>query len=290
MVLRHETDRIPKAQLPKLDGIEVLSTASEAAGTNLLTLKLLDSAHKGVFLTLCRDIVELTEKAATEAEAVSLTLSRTWRWHRLLRAGHDDRLSAEEQKGLIGELTVFEKVLLPLMSTADAVAAWRGPLGSSKDFEIGRVCVEAKARKGAAPPFVSISSEDQLDDDGLDGLFLHVTQVDRATEESEGATVTEIARRVTGQIELAAPGAVNDFEAILAAAGLKWEHDYTDFVWLVGESRIYGVSDGFPRLVRSQVASDVSRVKYNVELSGCEEFRLSTGELASALEEAMNGH
>lgn len=61
------------------------------------------------------------------------------------------RLSAEEQKGLIGELLVLERYLIPLFGPADATSAWVGPTGSPKDFECGRTAIEAKARRGAAP-------------------------------------------------------------------------------------------------------------------------------------------
>ncbi|MCH8827746.1 MAG: PD-(D/E)XK motif protein [Chloroflexi bacterium] len=44
------------------------------------------------------------------------------------------RPSPEEQKGLIGELLVWECLLFPKLSTRDAVSAWRGPLGANKDF------------------------------------------------------------------------------------------------------------------------------------------------------------
>ena len=53
---------------------------------------------------------------------------------------------------MIGELLVLESVLLPHMEASAAVTAWRGPLGSPKDFEIGRVAIEVKARRGGATP------------------------------------------------------------------------------------------------------------------------------------------
>ena len=71
---------------------------------------------------------------------MSAALSRTWRWHHLLRGGRGTLLSPEEQKGLLGELFVLERLLLPRMDASSAVTAWRGPLGAPKDFEIAKSC------------------------------------------------------------------------------------------------------------------------------------------------------
>ena len=51
---------------------------------------------------------------------------------------------------------------------------WQGPLLAPKDFEIGRVCIEAKAHRPGASPSVVINSEHQLDDTDLKGLVLVV--------------------------------------------------------------------------------------------------------------------
>ena len=90
---------------------------------------------------------------------------RTWRWHHLLRGGGSTLCyRLEEQKGLLGELLVLERPFCCLTSGAStAVAAWRGPLGSPKDFEIGRVAIEVKARRGGAiARHVAITSEEPV--------------------------------------------------------------------------------------------------------------------------------
>ena len=136
----------------------------DESDTQLLALKLLDSNQRDIFQTLCLDIISTAAQADSEAEAVSAALMRTWRWHHLLRVGRGTLLSPEEQKGLLGELFVLERLLLPRMDASSAVTAWRGPLGAPKDFEIARVAIEAKTRRGGATPSLSITSESQLDE------------------------------------------------------------------------------------------------------------------------------
>ena len=149
-VIQHAAESAPTGRLPRLQGVEVSeSTGPDGAG-RVLVFKLHESVHRDLFHRLCLDILSCAAGAETEKQMVHIALARTWRWHHLLRGGGDQRLSPEEQKGLIGELLVIEHHLLRVLSAGDAVAAWSGPLGAPKDFEIGQICVEVKTRRGSA--------------------------------------------------------------------------------------------------------------------------------------------
>ena len=126
----------------------IASPAGKFWSKNGIHFILRNSNQRDIFQTLCLDIISAAARAESEAQAVSAALMRTWRWHHLLRGGRGSLLSPEEQKGLLGELLVLERILLPRMDAASAVTAWRGPLGAPKDFEIARVAIEAKTRRG----------------------------------------------------------------------------------------------------------------------------------------------
>ena len=192
LTLSHAADSSPVVPLPSLRDIEVTLTPPDQAHVQILALKLLDPGQQDIFHTLCLDIIAASMQAQSEAEAVSVALTRTWRWRHLLRGG-SVLLSPEEQKGLIGELLVLEHLLLPRLEASAAVTAWRGPLDSPKDFEIGRVAIEVKARRGGGAPFVGITSEDQLDESGVDALFLYVVELDEAPDDAaDGFTVIDV--------------------------------------------------------------------------------------------------
>jgi hypothetical protein len=135
---------------------------------------------RDIFFQLCIDIMGSAARAESEAEALSTTVARTWRWHHLLRGGSSGLLSPEQQKGLIGELLVLEKDLLPVLSPAEAIAGWRGPLGAAKDFLIGKVAIESKALGRSTSPAVLVNSEFQLDETVVKRLFLHISVLDPA--------------------------------------------------------------------------------------------------------------
>jgi hypothetical protein len=285
LVLQHERESSPIKKLPSLKGVEVAVTDGDGLHSRMLVFRLLDSRQRDIFHQLCIDIVAAGATARTELEAVELAVARTWRWHHLLRGGTGGQLSEDEQKGLIGELLVLERHLLSCLFPADSLSAWRGPLGAPKDFEVGRIGIEAKARRGAATPHVLITSEHQLDDEGCDLLFLHVMDLSHAPEGAAQAfTVSDVARRVHDRIT-SDNAATDRYESLLAAAGFRWEDDYSDFKWVEGPSRIYGVTNGFPRVTASEIAPGVSNVRYSVSLVECERFSVE----AKTLDEAITG-
>ena len=291
LVFRHQADAQPKARIPKLKGLEIAFTEPDQHGTCILLLKLLDSTQRDIFHRLCADIVSAASRAKTETEAVNLFLARTWRWHHLLRGGLDQKLSREEQKGLIGELIVIENLLLPNLSSRDAIAAWTGPLGAPKDFEIGRLCIEAKARRGAATPFIAISSEHQLDTSGVDALYLHVVELDGATEGANDAfTVTDIAGRVRDQITKRDVDSAYLFEKLLMSSGFRWEDDYKDSRWIEGSSSLFEVRDAFPRITSAECPSGVTNVKYSIALKDCIAFCVTAETVINWLKGIKSGN
>ena len=283
LVLRHAAPASAASALPNLRGIEVLSRPV-SDDRPAIVFRLQDSQQKDLFVQLCNDIIAAACRAKDEREAVALAIARTWRWHHLLRDGGDSRLSVEEQKGLIGELTVLRDVLFPVMSKADAVNAWVGPTGAPKDFEIGTLCIEAKARRGSATPYVAISSEFQLDHTGCSELFLHVADV--ALEPLEGGggqTLDELVARVVELVNSDSPLAAQKLEQLTAAVGYRLEDDYSDNRWSVGELRVFRVTPEFPKIAGIGLPAGVSGVRYSLALGECAAFAIDTGDLTAAV-------
>jgi hypothetical protein len=274
LVLRHHSTPAPKGRPPNINGLEIVITKPDEHGETVQILRLLDTTKRDVFHQLCLDIVAATARAATEGEAALNFLARTWRWHHLLKGGALGRLSLEEQKGLLGELFVLEHHLLELLSPHDAIGAWTGPQAAPKDFEVGDVCIEAKARRGAARPFVKISSEHQLTTTSTQTLFLHVLNLDVAMAGSpDRVTITDVALRIREKIQDADPDASSKFEALLTASGFLFEEDYSDCSWIVGDGTFYEVRGQFPRITTADFPAGVSNVQYAIALKECEPFR-----------------
>lgn len=289
-LIQHAADSTPTARLPRLQGVEVTDAEWVDGRSRVLVFKLEDSAHRDLFYRLCVDITSCAADAPSEKEAVLLALARTWRWHHLLRGGGDKRLSPEEQKGLIGELLLLERHILPHLKCADAVGSWGGPLGAPKDFSVGQLCIEVKARRGAATPHVTVSSESQLDEGGVQALFLYVVDLDRAPADAAGSfNLSEVARRVRELIAASDQGSVETFEALLTSAGFRWSDDYSESLWIEGAHRTYQVHEDFPRIKGSELMGGVAQVRYNISLVECQPYQVDPETLDVSIRGVAHG-
>ena len=275
LVFRHSPENSPARTLPRLQGLEVTISAQQQNGQSLLVIRLKDNGQREVFHHLCLDMIEATRATKTEQQAIERFIARIWRWHWLLRGGRDGRLPEEVQKGIIGELQLMQGYLFSVIGVEAAVRSWMGPLGAPKDFEIGHVCIEVKSRKGSAVPFVSISTQHQLDTEGVDALFLYVVEVVNAPgSDPNGITLTDQVVSVQQKIQGLGAAVADLFEQRLMAVGFDRTHDYTDTKWLIGQERLFKVSGDFPRVTPSMYPSGVEKVRYEISLSDCEPYRV----------------
>lgn len=283
LALDHSVSASNSLRLPRASGLEVSHGRSADSSRELLVLSLTEPTLRDIFWRLCTDIVETTRACESESEAVATFVRRTWRWHHLLRGGGDARLSRNQQVGLLGELAVLERLVMPNVATTTAVLGWFGPERAPKDFEIGRIGIESKALGTTAREEVKISSIEQLSRAGLKALFLCVTRVAMAADPAAGTTVAEVITRLRGDIQRSQPSAIEEFDAKVSAYGFDEVHDYSDTRWLVGQTVVYEVRDEFPRIEPSEVGPSVSWVQYAIQLTDCNEFVVTSGELGDEL-------
>lgn len=253
--------------LPKMRSLDLRYRDTSAGRALLIMLR--DEEQAELFATLCRDIVLAGESGQSQDDALARTIRRTLRWHHLLRRGAAGILSLEEQRGLVGELHFLIKIC-DLIGPRAAIEAWKGPAGSSKDFELDGCLIEIKARRGAAKPFVQISSEDQLSDISGCRLFLTVYDVDAAVKPA-GLTLTDHVRLAEKRFQDADMTAYALWEAALDAAGFSFEDDYADLRWTMGKKQEFEVVDGFPR-ISLPLANGVGSVRYSIALDACQPF------------------
>ncbi len=285
LLLRHSRESQSAKKLPRLRGLEVQFRNQVEDDACSLVLKLLDSKQKELFYRLCLDVVSATEQASSEKEAVGLFLARTWRWHRLLKSGNSGLLTEEEQKGLIGEIRVLQDILFSSVGITSAINAWKGPLSAPKDFEIGNICVECKSHSVSATPYVEISSEHQLDSEGIETLYLHVLEIASAAAESQQAiTLTDVVASAVSEVRAKEVSALDAIEQRLLAAGYDFDQDYSDMKWIVGQGHAYEVGEAFPKLTSGRVGEGIHSVRYRVSLASCKPFELSINELKERIE------
>ena len=92
-------------------------------------------------------------------------------WKKLFDKINFQGLSIERQKGLIGELLLFNAILDEEYSIDALLESWTGPDFNDKDFRFGSFGIEVKLTSSKVPK-VKISSERQLDSENLTKLYL----------------------------------------------------------------------------------------------------------------------
>lgn len=268
----------PAPDLPKLKNLEI--RFQTLPGGPILYIRLKDRAQLELFETLCRDVMAASDLAEIEPEALERAIGRTFRWHYLLRGGRPEALSEEAQKGLIGEIEVL-RLLMGAIGAKPALAAWTGPSGAPKDFELKADCIEVKARRGASQPCVKITSEHQLADVPDRRLWLAVLAVDKV-QRPHGRTLTEKVDEVKALLESTEPSAIMSWEMRLADAGYDALHDYSDWRWIVSAPEFHLVAEGFPR-VAAPVPLGVTGITYSLALSACAPWKTDWNNVRSKL-------
>ena len=274
---------------PNLNGISIVEYDPEDGNKKKIILSLKHTEQREIFYQLCTDILEATLECRDGASSLQVMLRRTWRWHQLLRGGRDGRLSPEAQKGLIGELECLGRIVLPHFSPSEAMSFWEGPAGSPKDFVIGDSCIEVKARRGAATPFIAISSEHQLDLVGFNCLFLYVLDLaSAAVSDDESFNLGEYVDRFYQLIHDIDPGVAEVFETKLLEAGYLKEDDYSDQYWVRLGSQSFHVKEDFPRIVDEELPIGVIDVRYKIDLSSIQTYKIDITEIEATLIGAEN--
>lgn len=262
--------------LPKLRNLSLFYRMMD--GRNNLCIRLADRGQVDLFETFCRDVVAAAEAAETSVASLGRALQRTLRWHHLLRGGSPDGLSLEEQRGLVAELAVLRD-LRARFGAPTAIEAWKGPEGSAKDFELPGILVEVKARRGAAHPKVTISSEAQLSPvQGFD-FFLRVVDVDTALG-SSGQTLADHVD-ATAALFTEDQAALDLWEQRLAATGYDANDVDERRTWRTGRSRTYEVRPGFPRLI-PPLPEGVADLRYSISLNACAPYEVAEDALSPA--------
>ena len=284
LALKYSPIEDEERRLPKLRDIEVTSHADPGDGKPILGIKLLNATHQEIFYQFCLDLVESGRPYTSERHAVAGTVSRMWRWYRLLRGTGDGLLSLERQRGLIGELLVLERLLFPNMTIPAAIDCWKGPEGAAQDFEMGSSNIETKSIGQSPSPSVQVSSEFQLRTETMGELFLSIAEVSAdSSGGSNSFTLTDIADRIKTKIISKGPQALFPYEGRLSAAGFEWDHDYSAFKWSEGQIRSYKVEGEFPRITAEDIRPGIQNVRYSISVASCSDYLISEDTLAEKL-------
>ncbi|WP_311777899.1 PD-(D/E)XK motif protein [Trueperella abortisuis] len=263
--------------LPSFKNIGVFDYRLE----NSIVIELLDMDMQDIFLKVGSDIIsslqDVSEKACRRACVLRLE-----RWSSLLRPSRK-RLNPEAQKGLIAELHFLEHDSFAVHGDRAALNGWTGPEAGPRDFAYGQVFIEVKSKRSSANPNIVISSEEQLNVNPSERLFLYVEEINSTTSDDEhGFTLTDVVNATRQSIR--SPLQMAAFDSKLANVGYFDEDDYSDAKWSEGSVYYYAVVDGFPKIDSQSCMPGVSRVAYQIDLDYCDDYLVDRSTVIGAME------
>ncbi len=244
-----------------VNGIDIDLRAGDQ-GQQRLVLALERQVDRDLFEGLCRTLASSLEHATDSASSLAVTLAHIRRWKSFL-SGRSQHLSAEEVRGLFAEIVFLLELIDRQISCNSAVEAWLGPERSHQDFIFGNTAVEVKSLSGAERSTVRISSEDQLESLN-NALFLRIYRLSSLAAPAGAWSLNEIVTAVHARLGEA--DAVEAFDRKLVAHGYAPLPDYDQPRFVVSDVRSYRVSDGFPRLMRSELPTGIASVAYDIRL------------------------
>lgn len=215
------------------------------------------------FSILATDLIEAVSLEPDMPSAATRCMERLTLWQGLIERLPEDGLGAEAQRGLFGELTILAELMIPTLGNMGAISSWVGPTGARHDFTAKAVGMEVKTTISKAPVRLRISNELQLDDFGLDALFVgHVRLLPMTSHRMTlPALVEELRKRLDAQSPT-----LGEFEQKLVLAGyLDADRErYASVGYVVSGMDYYRVEGEFPRLIKGNLPPGVGDVTYSI--------------------------
>lgn len=248
-----------------------------------IQLSLKEQCYQDIFSLLAEDIVSSSFGMSTEKAMLRALFLRLRMWQKFLDRHGAEGLSNAAQIGLFGELCFLNDYLLPVVDAGTAVSAWTGPGRKQQDFQMSGIAIEVKTGTGKQHQIIHIASEQQLDETGLEALFL--CHISLRELHDGGQTLPEQITAIRKELS-EDPKSLDHFNEHLFMAGYLDEHHekYDDVGYSVRNKQVFHVKEDFPRITEKDLMTGVGDVRYSISLSSCipfiisdEEFQMNIG-------------
>jgi hypothetical protein len=252
-----------------LHGISVDLRNGDFAGQQRFVLTLARHIDTDLFFGLCETLISSVKEVKDPATALSVALAHLKRWKAFLAGRNARLLSPEEVRGLFGELHVLRRLYQNTLCQAAAVDAWLGPKDSHQDFIFGDRAIEVKSLSGRERSTVRISSEDQLEST-LPELFLLTQRLTDVPDADKALSLNDLVGLIESELSVAE--AIEQFADKLAGMGYAPLAEYDRPRFVVSGLQGYRVAEAFPRLIRSELPTGVTKLSYEIMVEAIAPF------------------
>lgn len=267
--MREDGAEIFQKNMVSIHGIKIDYRLLSTTGNQGLILVLEKHVDQDLFYSLCETLIHELSEISDPLVGLSVALSQIKRWKAFMAGKKGRVLSAEEVRGLFSELKFLQQMLGEMNNELHALEAWQGPETSHQDFIFSDTAVEVKSLSGRERNAVIISSEDQLESLSS-SLFLKVFRLVDMPESKASISLNELVNAVEEMLTEAE--AIEMFDTKLTKAGYVQMLAYDKPKFIVAEEQTYRVESEFPKIVRSELNTGLTRVSYEIKLESVRDF------------------
>ena len=268
-------------EMPRLREVTLEWHDAEPASFSLI---LDDETHKEVFHLLCRDILDASARAPDPARSIAAVLRRLDHWQAMLAAGRANDLTEQEVRGLVGELTVLDRVSLHL-GIEGAIQAWVAPDDHPQDFALPLGLVEVKSRLAGSRQVATISSLEQLESTDQPLLLVAI----ECAPDEQAPSLNALAGALVERAAAAGGGWMDRLDLALLRRGYEYSARYEPQRYRISGTRAFAVGPSFPRLTRSTTDMRVRSATYCLDLTSLAEFEVDALPALATLSRHVDG-
>lgn len=273
-------------KIPTCRGVRVVHEVSAEPRT-LIRIMLEDECLLDIFAVMSADLVSIVAPQTTTALALRRAIDRLCMWQGLFERVPAEGLSEERQRGMLGELLVMERLLIPSLGSLAAAECWTGPDPAHQDFIRSGLAIEVKTSLAKRHARLRIANEKQLDERSHDNLLLAYLNLDESM--AHGDSLPMVVERVRA-LAAGDPAASRILDDRLLAGDYLDVHApiYDRNRWRAGDTRYFRVEGEFPRLTDANLPAGVGDIGYSIIADDLRPYEIGYDEVA-ALVEAVGG-
>lgn len=245
------------------------------------------SDYNDIFATICDDLFSKIRDLGKPREVVTTFLKIVHLWQRFFEKHAVKGLSIEAQKGLFGELYFLKNYVIPNCTKESGLRYWMGPENRQHDFQFGRTSVEVKTTSAKHHQILRIASEQQLDEDLVERLYIFYLSV--SLIENGKTTLVALVDDIKKTLSEEA-SAKQLFDNKLLESGYSDAHRalYEHTGYEIRKEGFLEVRDVFPRIKEADIRKGVGDVRYSISLDSCSDYEVTAETFKTELERTLS--
>jgi hypothetical protein len=228
------------------------------------------------FIDLFDDLILSTyckiNQVCNPEEYSDLFVKHFIKWSAFFENKRSEGLSGDQVKGIFGELLYLKNLLIESkLNVDDILTSWRGPFDVGHDFVFDFIDYEIKTIENTKN-YISISSEFQLESEK--GKELELVVISVIIDVLNGISI----KNIINEIKIIVLNKFGDNSIFLNALLQKGlctnnleEYEIYKFA-ILGEITYDCNKEDFPKLTRSSIPEEITKVKYDIRLNLIDEF------------------